>query len=168
MALTLPGIAKLRNAALVLRETTGFAYLPIIVPHEVAGRDVLQELQRASAVGDDQWHEVVWPKAAIGASPWLPLTPETTAEQREALAGQRKALLQSFDAQLLQDAHAGHALVLDASPSTRQSSFTVLAKCANGFTSNPVPRMPSFFAYMLWAAVVLIPVFVLTTFLFFR
>lgn len=29
-------------------------------------------------------------------------------------------------------------------------------------------RMPSFFAYMLWAAVVLIPVFVLTTFLFFR
>ena len=37
MALTLPGVAKLRNAALVLRETTGFAYLPIIVPHEVAG-----------------------------------------------------------------------------------------------------------------------------------
>ena len=29
-------------------------------------------------------------------------------------------------------------------------------------------RMPSFFGYMLWSGVVLIPVFVLATFMFFR
>ena len=29
-------------------------------------------------------------------------------------------------------------------------------------------RMPSFFGYMLWSGVVLIPVFVLATFIFFR
>ena len=29
-------------------------------------------------------------------------------------------------------------------------------------------RMPSFFGYMLWSGVVLIPVFVLATFVFFR
>ena len=131
MALTLPGIAKLRNAALVLRETTGFAYLPIIVPHEVAARDALQELQRASAVADDQWHEVMWPEAAARAAPSLPLTPEAIAEQREALAGQRKALLQSFDTQILQDAHAGHALVLDASPSTRHALATEVVTYLN-------------------------------------
>ena len=131
MALTLPGIAKLRNAALVLRETTGFAYLPIIVPHEVAARDALQELQRASAVADDQWHEVMWPEAAARAAPSLPLTPEAIAEQREAFAGQRKALLQSFDTQLLQDAHAGHALVLDASPSTRHALATEVVTYLN-------------------------------------
>ncbi len=131
MALTLPGIAKLRNAALVLRETTGFAYLPIIVPHEVAGRDALQELQRASAVADEEWHEVVWPEAATSALPSLPLTPEAISEQREALAGQRKALLQSFDSQLLQDAHAGHALVLDASASTRRALATEVVTYLN-------------------------------------
>ena len=123
MALTLPGIAKLRNAALVLRETTGYAYLPIIVPHEEAGRDALIELQRASAVPDDQWHETAWPQAA--ASTELPPEPPTAEaraeEQRKALEVQRKALLQSFDTQLVQDAHAGHTLVLDASPSTRHA-----------------------------------------------
>ena len=105
MALTLPGINKLRNAALVLRETTGYAYLPVFVPHEDAGRDALRELQRDSALSDDQWHQIEWPQPAADA----------------ALLIQRKALLESFDAQMSQPGHTGHVLVLDASPSTRHA-----------------------------------------------
>ena len=115
MALTLSGIAKLRNAIVVLRETRGFAYLPIIVPHEVAGRDAVDELRNASAVGEGVWHELPWPELAPGEAP------AGTKSTPETLAAQRVALLTSFDSFLAHGMASGRTLVLDASPSTRHA-----------------------------------------------
>jgi hypothetical protein len=118
MALTLSGVAKLRNAALVLRETTGFAYLPIIVPYEVAGSDALNQLRHATAIDKSQWHEVPWPKRDDSSvTAWEPPT-------SEQLATQRKALLQAIDELIHHDAAPNHTLVLDASPSTRHALAT--------------------------------------------
>ncbi len=107
MALTQSGVAKLRNAVVLLRETSGFNYLPIIVPHEVAGRDAINEMMRGCAADPQTWHELAWPATDDGAD-------------SQALAAQRVALLEALD-HFAHGASRAQTLILDASPMARSA-----------------------------------------------
>ena len=115
MALTLSGIAKLRDAAVVLRETKGFAYLPIMVPHEVAGRDAIDELRSASAIDDALWHQVSWPQLDANE------VSSSSPPSQRTLKEQRVELLQTFDSIVTSGTGLEHTIVLDASLSTRHT-----------------------------------------------
>ena len=115
MALTLSGLAKLRDAAVVLRETKGFAYLPIMVPHEVAGRDAIDELRSASAIDDALWHQVSWPQLDANE------VSSSSPPSQRTLKEQRVELLQTFDSIVTSGTGLEHTIVLDASLSTRHT-----------------------------------------------
>ena len=110
MPLTASGLEQLASAKLLLTNTQGFMYLPVLVPHEVAGEAVLSQLQTANEAGGFAWLVVGWPTLSTAFD-----QPPSRTEIAEA----RQRLLSSIDAIIAADASALRTIVLDASPSTR-------------------------------------------------
>ena len=110
MPLTASGLEQLASAKLLLANTQGFMYLPVLVPHEVAAEAVLSELQAANEAGGYAWLEIDWrtPASAFDKPP-----------SRTEIAQARQHLLSAIDAIIHADTSAPRAIVLDASPSTR-------------------------------------------------
>ncbi len=110
MPLTASGHEQLASAKLLLANTQGFMYLPVLVPHEVAGEAVLSELKVANEAGGFAWLVVDWPT--------LPSAFDQPPSRTE-IAEARQRLLSSIDAIIVADTSSPRAIVLDASPSTR-------------------------------------------------
>ena len=110
MPLTASGLEQLASAKLLLANTQGFMYLPVLVPHEVAAEAVLSELKAANEVGGYAWLAIDWPtlSSAFDKPP-----------SRTEIAQARQHLLSAIDAIIQADTSAPRSIVLDASPSTR-------------------------------------------------
>lgn len=114
MSLTASGLDQLAGARVMLAETKGFLYLPVFVPHQVAGEDVLQDLRAANAASGYDWREVGWPKVRASTDSSAS-APSSATEIAEA----RKALLSTLDENMEGSDSQRRTLVLDASPSSR-------------------------------------------------
>ena len=114
MSLTASGLDQLAGARVMLAETKGFLYLPVFVPHQVAGEDVLQDLRAANEASGYDWREIAWPELCASTESSAS-TPPSTAE----IADARKALLSTLDENMEDSDSQPRTLVLDASPSSR-------------------------------------------------
>lgn len=114
MSLTASGLEQLAGARVMLAETSGFLYLPMFVPHQVAGEDVLHDLRKANQAGGYAWRVVAWPTLRTTTD-----SPANEPASAAEIADARKKLLSDLDQNMEIGGVQPRTLVLDASPTGR-------------------------------------------------